>query len=303
MGDLDDLLAQQDGVISVTQASHYLSRGTMRSHLRAGRWQRAHRGILVTHNGELTEQQRLWVASLAAGGGQPALLGGLTALRAHGLRGFEAPNICIVLPRSHDHRTAPKGVAIHQTTTLTKRDILLASRPPRTRPARSLVDAVGWARSEREGRAIIATCFQQRLVRLDDVVDALSRVPRTRRRRLTMITSQDAAAGATSLSELDFLEAIRAAGLPEPTLQHRRRDADGRWRSLDAYFAEYGLHVEVDGAQHRDPRQAWDDMARQNALWQAGDRVLRFPAWLVRDHPEIVVAQVRAALLAAGWPG
>ena len=33
----------------------------------------------------------------------------------------------------------------------------------------------------------------------------------------------------------------------------------------------------------------------------AGDRILRFPAWLVRAHPADVAAQVRAAVVAAGW--
>jgi hypothetical protein len=33
-----------------------------------------------------------------------------------------------------------------------------------------------------------------------------------------------------------------------------------------------------------------------------GDRVLRFPAVVLRTEPATVVAQVRAALEAAGWP-
>jgi very-short-patch-repair endonuclease len=262
-GDLGELIERQLGVMSMRQATRFLSRGTVRNQLRTGRWQRAHRGVVVTHNGGLTEDQRLWVASLAVGNGWPAPLGGLTALRAHGLTGFTPPTITVLLPAGQQRRDPPPGVTVVRTT----------------------------------------TCFQQRFVRLDDVLDVIERLPRVRRRQLTLTTARDAAAGATSLSELDFLAAIRAAGLPEPTLQHRRRDAEGRWRSLDAYFAEYGVHVEVDGAQHRDPVQAWADMARQNALWLPGERVMRFPAWLVRDHPEIVVAQVRQALVAAGWPG
>ena len=42
-------------------------------------------------------------------------------------------------------------------------------------------------------------------------------------------------------------------------------------------------------------------MRRQNELWIPGDRVLRFPAWVVRERPSDVLAQVRAALIAAGW--
>jgi very-short-patch-repair endonuclease len=61
------------------------------------------------------------------------------------------------------------------------------------------------------------------------------------------------------------------------------------------------VHVEIDGAQHNDPLAWWADMDRQNALWIEGVRILRFPAWVIRDRPSEVVAQLRAALLAAGW--
>ncbi len=80
-----------------------------------------------------------------------------------------------------------------------------------------------------------------------------------------------------------------------------RRDASGRRRYLDVLYEEYGVHVEIDGAHHADVRQAWADMQRQNELWIAGDRVLRFPGWLIRESPDEVTAQLRAALVAAGW--
>jgi very-short-patch-repair endonuclease len=61
------------------------------------------------------------------------------------------------------------------------------------------------------------------------------------------------------------------------------------------------VHVEIDGEQHVESRARWADMRRQNDLWISGDRVLRFPAWVVRRHPAEVAEQVRAALEAAGW--
>jgi hypothetical protein len=50
-----------------------------------------------------------------------------------------------------------------------------------------------------------------------------------------------------------------------------------------------------------DAEQWWLDLRRQNDLWVSGDRILRFPAWVVRSRPDEVIAQLRAALLAAGW--
>jgi len=61
--------------------------------------------------------------------------------------------------------------------------------------------------------------------------------------------------------------------------------------------------VEIDGVQHLDARQAWADMKRQNDLWVAGLRVLRFASWLIRGRPDEVIEQVRRALIAGGWAG
>ncbi|MGW0436127.1 hypothetical protein ACWDV4_26715 [Micromonospora sp. NPDC003197] len=57
----------------------------------------------------------------------------------------------------------------------------------------------------------------------------------------------------------------------------------------------------MDGAHHLEVRHWAADLRRQNELWIAGDRILRFTAFDVRRRPEYVVAQLRAALEAAGW--
>jgi very-short-patch-repair endonuclease len=80
-----------------------------------------------------------------------------------------------------------------------------------------------------------------------------------------------------------------------------RRDADGRVRYLDAYFDDWAIVVEVDGAHHMEVQQWWHDMQRHNALSVGGEVLLRFPAFLVRDCPAEVAAVLRDALLKAGW--
>ncbi|KAB1946257.1 hypothetical protein F8271_07275 [Micromonospora sp. ALFpr18c] len=59
--------------------------------------------------------------------------------------------------------------------------------------------------------------------------------------------------------------------------------------------------MEIDGAHKMDARQWADDMRRQNDVWAGGDRILRFPVWLVRARPGEVAETVRCALIAAGW--
>jgi very-short-patch-repair endonuclease len=293
---MDQLRDHQDDVISVAQALRHISEKAVRHRLATGRWQRLGRSVLVTHSGPVTAPQRRWAAVLAVG--EDAVLAGATALD---LRGYAAPVIHLLLRAGRKSRNAPDGVVIHRSGLFDDRDILTAGRPPRTRPARSLVDAAQWAHSDVAARAIIAAAFQQRVVREQEVRSVLERLSRARRRRLISRAVDDAVGGAHSLAEIDFVELCRRHGLPEPSLQVVRRDAAGRRRYLDAQFSEWHLHVEVDGGQHLEVRHAWDDMRRQNDLWIAGDRVLRFPAWTIRTNPTAVLSQLTSALVAAGW--
>ena len=148
---------------------------------------------------------------------------------------------------------------------------------------------------------VVAMAFQQRLVDLDEVRRILAGMPRARRRQLTWSAATDAAGGAESLGELDLVGLLRRAGLPLPSRQAVRTDASGRRRYLDAWYDEWRLHVEIDGAHHLDPQQAWLDAQRHNDLWTTGTVVLRFPAWTLRTQPEVVVTTIRRALIALGW--
>jgi hypothetical protein len=196
----------------------------------------------------------------------------------------------------------PPWVLIHRTAALPYADRTLIERFPCATPARAAVDAAQWASSERAA-AIVAACVQQRLLPATELNHVLARMPRAHRRGLVLGLVGDLVGGAGSLPEAQFLRICRRAGFPPPKLQVSRRDAGGRRRYLDAYFEEYGVHVEIDGSQHREVATWWADMKRQNDLWIAGDRVLRFPSWVIRSRPQDVAGQVRAALRAAGWPG
>jgi hypothetical protein len=299
--ELSWLLYRQDQVVCRSQARRFLTGAAIRARLDAGRWRAVARSVYVTHNGPVTRRQRRWIAVLSAGAARPAVLAGASALECHGLKGYRTEALHVLIPARCQDRDTPPGVVAHRTSRLPRADLHAVGLPPRTVPARSLVDAAQWASSDDHARAIVAAGFQQRLVDFDEVAAVLRRMPRAHRRALTRETAADAAGGAHSLPEGAFLRLCRRGGLPTPTSQRRRRDARGRWRYLDVYFEEWGLHVEIDGGQHMEVRQWWDDMRRQNELWIPGDRVLRFPSWAVRHRPGEVIAQIRAALIAAGW--
>lgn len=293
------LLFRQEDVLVGRQARRHLTGSAIRHRVRSGRWRRVHRDVYVTHSGPVSREQRLWIAIL--GCGRHTALAGLTAAARCGLKGFSESVIHVVRPAHLRSRTPPDGVIVHRSGLLDGDDVNWRGLPSYTTNARSLVDAAAWAATDDRARSVIAAGFQQRLVGADDIHQVVSRMPGLRRRALILTTADDARAGSESLPELRYLHASRRAGLPEPSRQHRRRDATGRLRYLDVYYEQWGVHVEIDGSQHLDVRAHWADMARQNELWITGDRILRFPAWLVRERPDEVIAQVRRALYAAGW--
>lgn len=291
---------EQDDVVSWAQASGHVGRGAAANRLHQQRWQRAERGVIVAHSGPLTRHQRLWAA--VVGAGQHAVLAGATAATLEGLRGYDRPAIDVLIPAGR--RVKPTaGVRIHRTTVLPGAHIRRAGSPPRTTVARSLVDAAAWARSDDDARAIVAAAFQQNRVLPEELESVLSVMPRSHRRALVVETAAFATRGAHALTELNLVTLCRRHGLPQPDQQVHRTDNSGRERYLDAYWAPYGLHVEVDGSWHLEVRTWWADMQRQNDLWISGDRVLRFPGWALIHRPAGVADQLRAALTAAGWPG
>ncbi|HLL66248.1 MAG TPA: hypothetical protein VK453_10940 [Micromonosporaceae bacterium] len=296
--DIDWLLFHQVGVLTRGQALEAFGRGVVRNRLRQGHWQRPARGVILTHNGPTTRAQGLWIAVLASGEG--AMIAGTTAAGLEGLRGYDTGPVHILLADAR--RVEPsQRVVIHRSRTLPEEHRRDRAMPPRTAIARSVVDAAAWARTDDDARALVAAAFQQRRVTAEEIDCVLSVMPRSRRRALVLEVAQAAAGGAHALSELGFLRLCRRFGLPVPDQQVCRDDSAGRRRFLDAYWRRWRLHVEIDGAWHIEVRAWWEDMRRQNDVWIAGDRVLRFPYWAIRHHPTEVATQLRAALTAAGW--
>jgi very-short-patch-repair endonuclease len=235
-------------------------------------------------------------------------LAGLAAARAGGLRGGWQRDAIDVLVPGHRRGPDPRrrlpldmpGVRVRRSVVLPPDDIQRAG-PTRTSMARSVVDAAQWSRTSDEARVLVASACQQRLVTPQEVLAVVDRLPRARRRRLVTQTAADAAGGAESLAEIDFVRLCRRHRLPPPDLQERRKDSSGRIRYLDAYWRAFRVQAEVDGAHHMEVRHWEADMDRQNDVWIGGDVIVRFTAAAVRNRPDRVAAKLRRALVEAGW--
>jgi hypothetical protein len=245
--DLELLLFRQDGVLTFAQARQFFSEAAIRHRVQAGRWQRPHRGVIVANSGSVTGGQRTWIAVLTCG--PNAVLSGVSSLTP--TRGNP---IHVLVHADHEPRNPPGGVIVHRTSILPDAHVHRLTYPPRTRPGRAVVDAASWAGTTDAARLAIADAFQRRLVTLDEIVAVLAILPRTSQRRLIAQTARDCAGGSHSLAELGYLRHSRRAGLPEPTRQLLRKDSRGHSRYLDVVYEPWGVHVEIDGAQHTDAK-------------------------------------------------
>jgi very-short-patch-repair endonuclease len=303
-----EVVEHHEGVLSTATVLKFLTENQLRWQVTSGRWQKPIRGVVVAQSGPLTDRQTLRAALLRAG--PRAVLAGLTAARLDGLTGFgdrvsfaNGP-IHLLVPNGYKRRTAPLGLTVvtHYSRSLTSEDVHPTREPKRTRMARSLVDAAAWMPTDRGAMGILAAGVQQRLARVDDLSQVVDRIETLRRRALMTGILVDIAGGAQALSELDFTrQVVRRHRLPEPSRQVARRDERGRQRWIDVSWDDWKIAVEIDGAQHADPLQRWDDMERDNGLKIDGYRTLRFPAWLVRQDPEYVARKILEALQAGGY--
>ena len=291
---LAGLTDRQHGVLSRDQlASAGFDRHHVRGAVRARRWQTFGRQAVVLHNAALTERQREWVAVLLAG--KLAALAGLTAARAGGLTGFASERIHVVL--AYDSNTRwPRWVQVHNSRRFTRRDIRPAATPPRTRIARSIVDAAAWTPNVRRACAIVCAAVQQRLTTPQRLATELRKAGAVRHVAMLRALLDDIAGGGHTLAEIELAPLARRAGLPPPRRQVLRREPNGKARYVDAEFDLPDgtvLAVEIDGAVHLEPLTWWDDMDRHNELTIAGHPTMRFPSMAVRLSPDVVVDRLR----------
>ena len=291
--------ADLDGVLTTSQACLLFGRPRVRAQLAAKRWRRPTRGVVVLHNGPLTPVQEHWVALLSCPPG--SVLGGITALGYDGFTGMSPQLPEVVLPEGRRMRS-DIPLSPHWSTELGAVDVHPLRLPPRTRPARSLLDAASWSPfdAERRARAIVLAGVQQRLVRTRDLREALTRRGACRHRALIVESILDAWGGIQSLPELDFEMIRRRCGLPEPSRQAPRRRSDGKYY-LDVEWCDYDAASEIHGIPNLRVLQWEYDLERANDITIAGPRLLIFSSYAVRRHQYRVGRQLVGLLRRGGW--
>jgi hypothetical protein len=288
----------QHGLLSQRQLTELgVSRATVRNHLRARRWSQRTSSVFSVTTGPLSWEQQLWRAVLHAGPG--ALIGGLTALTVHGMKGWDRAAVTVLVD---DDLSFDELDGVHFFRT---RRPLADMRADRGLPVCEVAPAVllfaAHEPNRRTAHGAVAATVQQRLTTVPELALWLHRFKPLRGAKGLRALLDDLGAGAQSLAEVDLRRACRKFGLAKPHSQQERRDRSGRRRYTDAeWLLPDGrtLVLEVDGAFHDDVLQAGDDRARNRKLTTSKRTVISCTAYELRYTPEAVVDD----LVALGVP-
>lgn len=218
-----------------------------------------------------------------------AVFGGVTAAWLFGLDLKPAEPIEVVVPPSSSLRSRA-GLSVRRCE-VPAEDVVTLRGFPSTALLRTLTD-ICLSRSALDALIVIDMALQRRLT--DEA--ALCRYASQRRPGAARLRSlARLAAPAESPMETRLRWLLVQARLPHPEVQTDLRDSGARFLArADLYYPKARLVIEFDGGNHRE--RLVEDDRRQNRLMNAGFRLLRFTGADVNARPDVVVAQVRAAL-------
>lgn len=284
----------------VVRTDELLGWGADRSWIRrqvdGGRWQRLHRGVLLTHSGPVSWTTRAWAAVLYAGAG--AAVSHRSAAVVLGWAGARPGPIEVSVPRTR-RVSATSGVLLHHRSIMPP----VTGGLPTVIRQDTVLDLLSQARSDDDAVAWLCEAVRHGTWP-DDVLDAVARRRRVRRRDLVVELLASVADGVESALEHRYRRDVESAhGLPRGLLQQRQK-VDGRWIRADCLYPACRVRVELDGRLAHPFGRTDDDTWRDNAvLVERGDLTLRYRWSHVAVHPCQTAEQVAAALRSRGWDG
>jgi hypothetical protein len=293
-----ELIEQQGGVLERQQALRGgLSKAAWEWRLTRSTWQTVLPGVVATHSGVVTFEEKVQAAVLYGGDGAAVSGDALLHLTKPGRRG--EPDVIDVAVAANV-KVGPRGFfRPHRVSRLAELSHPIRV-PHQIRIAPGVLHAAAWAQSDRAAEWRVAAAVQQRLVTVPKLRETLALLPKLPRRRSIRLVLDDVELGAHARTELDFLAFLRRNGLPLPDRMQFVVRANGK-RYLDAWWDEQRVGAEIDGTHHAEVGTWDEDTLRANEVVVAkrADRVLllRVTAGNMRHKEAQLAAQFRAALL------
>jgi very-short-patch-repair endonuclease/predicted transcriptional regulator of viral defense system len=285
------LVVRQHGVVSRRQLikAGMTSEG-IRWRIQSGRFAPVHQGVYRVGPLELPLANE--IAAVLACGPSAVLSHGSAAVPWELSRGDGLANrVHVSVIGAHRGRL---GVRIHRVHHLPANEITTFEGIPITTPARTILDLageVGLGELER----MVAGALNRRIASVRELRDLVARHP-TRRGagRLQRLCDADSGPALTrSEAERLFLDLVRRAGLPLPTVNARLAGLE-----VDFFWPAHRLIVEVDGFAFHASRSSFESDRRRDAkLVGDGFRVMRVTWRQIVERPELVLVSVTRALL------
>ncbi len=295
------LSRRQFGLATLEQlAEQGIDRGAVLRRTRVGTLVRIQPCVYRLASVPTSWQQEVLAAQLAAG--PDGVISHRTATRLHGFGSAQGSIVDLSVPR--DARPALRGPRAHRPRTLEPSDITVLGAFRVTTVNRTLVDVAGVVPFGRLVTLLDAavrnrlTTYSAVRVRLEDLAE----------RGRTGVTALRAALDDRG-DDLDaemferLMERLLVAhSLPEPVRQFRVEFPATEHRSsrpafLDFAWPDVRVWLECDGwATHGTPAALDADLDRQNELVLLGWSPVRFAWARLRDEPDRVARQIRAAL-------
>jgi hypothetical protein len=287
------LATAQHGVIERGQLSALGVPGdTVDRWLRAGRLRPLHRGVYAVGHGART-QKGWWMAAVLACG-EGAVLSHRCAARHLQLTDRYPGRPAVSVPASR--RARPPGIAVHRIQRI---EPALVDAVPCTPVARVIVDMAGVSR-RRELEKVIEEAVVLGVFDLNEIHRTLAAIARPRGVRLLRSVLNSIRPGTTltrSGLEEAMLALCRRAGLPEPVVNGDVSRADGTLVKVDFHWPGTRAIVETDSNRyHATHPKRRRDRAKDRALQLAGWIVLRVPEEDLAGRPDLILADLRAAL-------
>lgn len=272
-----------------------LAAGIVTPHRLRTDFEMVHRNVYIPRGQKLTAVTRAVAAWLWSG--RSATVAGLSAAALHRTAWIDD-----WLPAELNRRSRDKARGIIlQSDTLNDDEACVRNGIQLTTPARTAFDL-----GRRKGLTA-AVVRLDALVRATDVkvadVELLAERHRGARGLVQLRQALSLVdGGAESPYETKTRLVLISSGLPRPQTQIEvLNDWGAVIARIDMGWEEWKIGVEFDGAQHwTDPARRTRDIDRLAELEAYGWRIIRVSADMLRHRPQVVVARVRSALLAAG---
>lgn len=268
--------------------------GIVRRCLPDGPWQRTLPGVIVLHNGDVSEHQRAVAALMYAG--TDAILTGTSALAVLGYR--SSSNRVHVLVPHHVRRKSVEFTEIERSRRLPEpthhRGIAVA---PITR---ATVDAVRRCRTEEQCLDILAKSIQRGATSVDELAIELAQCT-TRGTALPRRQLQKLGSGAHSIAEVGAHKLYATTTLPTMMANCDIVDASGQFIARpDVWIDEVALAWEIDSLAHHSTIADHErTLLRRTRMQAHGIIVISHLPRTVRDSPDLVRSELAAAYAAA----